>query len=849
MLSRLPCGFLLAALAAPAAGADSLDAGVPIDVFDELGLARSGELVRLAVPLAESSAVLCAADLALHRQDGVEVPVQWRVLTRWKGAPADQTRPIRFALAQFQVDLGAGQAKSYVLRRRHPGDPPASAPAVPLKLLAGANWMSVLTGPARFDFLLSSFNLFQSVWLDLDGNGKMEEAAGEWVVRHGHSLGSCLVDPFDGAYLGCLDAQPTYTIEEAGPLLVVLRVDGRHLPAGGPALQRDYLLFSARFYFVAGSPAVRVEYTLKNTYLSDPLGGITLARYLLHTRLAANGLAQVAFGPDEGQAQPAAAALQPGQEAFLVQDSSGGTHWNHSNNPGTTFCGWRRYVGPHAWLCPESLPAYAPAACGARAEGWMDVRDAQKGVLVALSYPWQNFPYALRGCFEGSIVVDLWPAEFAGLHWLDDAQQKTHELVYSFHAASGFDARLEARRQTHPLLPHVPLWYLRETKAWGDLGDLRDPGLTFSQMKAQGEAELAEDYSGMDLNGGFGWSEFGEPVWAKSTHTTGSPRNRLTYFDRFMISGARAWFEKEEVFALHSMDLRTYHIDGFRKEDHPNTYLMEGLPHYNSYDQLGRDQISAALDPYKAGIPDKGHKWNGYDADHMVLDDLYEYYLLTGSRNALDAVRSIAEGINTWDSPSPWKAAHSSRSTGWTLRALMKAYAATGDARFLARAQGVVQSVQNFRGQSPSPLTGLLYHYLTRQVYGAAGHNMTLEYDLPWQIAVGMYGLALYGRETGDPAVDPILADLSNYIIDYAVAGGVVLEALACDDHLDVNPKESNSGVNSWISSALAIAWRVTKRAETLALAQKIFAENKTGFGDADDSYHWFHSVGAVLGK
>lgn len=74
-----------------------------------------------------------------------------------------------------------------------------------------------------------------------------------------------------------------------------------------------------------------------------------------------------------------------------------------------------------------------------------------------------------------------------------------------FHSTvGGFNARLEAERQTDPLLPVVPLAYLRSTKAWGDQGDLRPTTLTASAMKSDADSRLASEYAELESQGWFG---------------------------------------------------------------------------------------------------------------------------------------------------------------------------------------------------------------------------------------------------------------------------------------------------------------------------------------------------------
>lgn len=836
----------LVALLAPVVSAGVLDVGTPIKVQDELGLARSNELVRVSFPIAESENVKSTDSLLVLDSTGAQVPVQWRVLTRWKGVPADTAKPIRFALAEFPVDLAAGQAKQFGVRLRTASDAPMPAPAKPVTMTTQGDIITVSTGVARFDFSKSGFTLWNGVYLDLDKDGVPEVNSNEQVVKPATGLGAALIDPFGGVYLGLLTANTVYTVEESGPLQLVLRVDGKHLPFSGPVLQRDYLKFSTRLTFTAGSAAVGVEHILKNTYLDQPMGAISFARYLLHTRLSASGPLTARFGGDDLAPPPPALPLtNPTLEAFLLQDSPGGSNWNQS---GTTFEGWRLYQSaPTNVVQPEALPAGPPVLAGSRSAGWMDVSDASKGMMVAIRFPWENYPFALRAYSDGSMITDLWPAEFAGVHWLDDCQRKSSELFFQFHEAA-FDPSFEATRLTHPLRPIVSINYLRYTDAWADQGDIRGPTLTFDQMKAEGQADLDEILAGADSAGGYGWAEFGEVVWAKNTHAVGSPRNKLTFFDQFMMSGATPWFMKNEIFARHSMDIRPYHIDGFDIAQHPNANLPEGIP-YGATDMLGRDTISPALDPYKVGIPSNGHGWNGFDGEHMVIDDVYEYYLLTGSYSALDAMNSVGQAMLTWKLLTATQDLHSSRYIGWTLRALMKIRSCTGDSRLLDRAQKIVSNVKTYYGNKKSPVTGITYHYLARQIYGGGSHNMTKDYDLPWQIAVGIYGLGLYYRETGDQTVVKVIGDVAGYIADYCVQNGVVVDALACDNHLDFNAKPSNNGVNTWIPSALAIAYRLTGNQKLWNLCKLIYEQNDTGFASADEYYHWYHSAAELLGK
>ena len=795
--------------------------GIPIDVREQHGVDRVHELITVTVPFHEDDDLTGVAGLRVVDESGTTRSSQWRVLTRWRGSPSDTSRPIKFALGRFFVDVPAdGYRRFYVL-----SDSALSASTTPddvVKLRVRGDQVSITTGPARFEMNMNEFNLLDMVSLDFDDDGKFH--AEEQVLDRQNGLGAVLLDTLDGGYLARVDPKATWQIEEIGPLTTTLRVDGVHLSTTPVNIGRDFLQWTTRLTFTAGSTAVDVEQILRNSYLDQPLGHISFARYLIRNQLLTEGKPTVTFGTDEGM-PPSTHVLNPGEEAFVYQDSSGTPNWSQ---PGTSFAGFRIYQ--HVFGLdtnqPESLPSTSPAAAGSQASGWMDVRDASKGVLVALRYPWQNYPYALRCTHDGKLSVDLWPAEFQGLHWIDDAQRKAHRFALLFHRTE-IDAQAEARRYAHPLRPHVTLDYLKSTRAWGDQGDIRDASATYDQMEAEGDEELKVMYDSFDQHGNFSWVHFGEPIWSQNTHQAGSWRNRLTWFDRYLTSGAHAWFELAEIFALHSMNLRTYHIDGFKADDHPGAHLLEGVPHYTGWDDLGRNSIPSAYDPYKVGIPAGGHGWNGFDPEHMTADDLYEYYLMTGSFNALDAMRHMGEAMLTWHGLAPDAPIISARGVGWPLRALMKIYAVTGDQRILGKATDVVDNIEQSYGQTASPVTGITYHYVARNIYAHDKHAMTEDFELPWQVATTLYGLMLYARDTGDDTLTPMVDDIADYLVTYCIQDGVFVDALACDNHLDFNPKDDNTGVNLWLSSALAIVYRSTGDPSHYQWSKALFDQNR----------------------
>ncbi|MBI4878845.1 MAG: hypothetical protein HY812_04175 [Planctomycetes bacterium] len=837
--SLLGC-LILSLVGLRSAQADSdapptLTGGIPIHVVEHAGIPRAAEPTTFAVPLAKADDVTSTSALILLGPEGKPVHAQFRVQQRWNGGPADANKPIRWLLVDVQATVAANAEALYTLRKKSDGDKlPKKKPK--LKIKEKPSQIKVDTGAARFTVSAKTMNFLERFAADLDGDGKV--AAGETLIAAPAESGFILSDRF-GAQYSSAACDVELQVEEKGKLRTIIRADGRHgpvVPGGG--IGRDFFMYRTRFTFYAGKPYVRVQHTIRNAYLDDPLGSIGFEGYAVHTRLASGltgaGPLSTTFGLDGALTQ-----VVPGA-ARLYQDSDGGDSWALSS--GTTFRGFKVYDG-----------AQAQVAGGNQAAGTMHVGNGHVGLTVVMRDFFENFPKGFAFDGQDLVQINLFPSEFGTFHWLDDGQQKTTDLLLAAHGADLPDQDAVVNMFKQPLHPYPEPEWTRLSKAWGDHGDLDKPAASDAQMISYDAGQLNQVYSQAFGHGSyaFGWSEFGEMTWAKSTHTTGSPRNKLTYFDRFAITGSYPAFRINELFALHSRDVRPYHILGFSKEKHPQATLWEGLPVWSySVDKLGRDQLDAALDPHRAGIPTGGHGWNSFDFEHMTVDDVYEYYLMTGDRVSLDSLQEIGECMRTWLIYDPAKAPGSTRGVGWGMRSLIKIYQVTGDERYMGSADLLLTSVANTYGQDASPVTGLVYHYVTAYP-PHANHIPDDEYDLPWQLAVAVYGMFLHHRETGSALSREVALDVADYIVDYAWNGVAMNEALAVDDHNYVNYKGDNTGVNIWIPSALALAYRQHARAEFLWTAQYMF-NSIPGLTDpvtynGYSTYHWWHSYRALI--
>lgn len=811
----------------------TLQDGIAIRVREVDGIARKAEPATFGCAMTEGADVHKVSELVVKDANGKVVASQMRALQRWHGAPDDASLAIRWLLIDLQVDVPAYGEATYTLCRKSSGKS-AHAKFPRLKLANKKGRLTVDTGAAKVQLSATTMDFLDRYQVDLDGDGKVE--ASERLVDGGVDAGFVLEDRLGAQYGSSVDPC-SVVVEEQGKLRTVIRVDGTHSPlVPGSGIGRDFLRFRTRYTFYAGKPYFRVQHVLRNDYLASPLGNIGFESYALQFALhpSPSGDYAASVGLGDGTAFSQAGALR------LYQDTDGGASW--ASSPNASFQGF------HVLDAGDSV-----VAGGGQASGYIDVADGSRGVAIVMRDFWENYPKGFA--FDGNrqLRFDVFPKDFASFFWLDDGQQKTTDFLVAGHGALASGVAALATGFQHPLHPYVDAAWTRAARAWGDAGDLDDPDQADETLWAYDDTQVDTLYSQAFARSTyqFGWSDFGEQIWAKSTHTTGSPRNKLTYFDRFAINGSLGAFRVFELFTLHSRDLRPYHIEGFAKEAHPGAILWEGLPVWSlSTDKLGRDQISASLAPHKAGIPSNGHGWNGMDVEHMMIDDVYEYYLLTGDPVCRDALVEMGSCMRTWKIYDPAKAPGTSRGTGWALRALMKIWLCTGDEQVLASADALVTSVHNTYNRAPSPVDGNVYHWVTRYPPNAS-HIATEEHDIPWQLAVVIHGMLLHHRETGSQQSLDIALDVSDYLVDWCWNGLTMEEAVACDDHTIVNHKPDNTGVNTWIPSALCLAWRYDPRVEYLGVATTMYnsVPNLVGWNSyyGWGLYHWWHDYRALL--
>lgn len=759
--------------------------------------ARPAEPVSFGLPLAEGLADDPAELRAWLAHDLRALPIQARALSRWPDGS------LRWVLIDTVVDLAAkGRLKISI---GEAADLPAADDPWSLETLPGGGLVAS-DGTSSWTLWRAgdgSAAAGKSGGGPISGDSAAGRPTGDSVSGGDQVAGftARLTDRFDHVYDGFVEPE-TAVILERGPRRLCFAIEGAHHSRDGKGLPIDFHRFRAVVHLRAGDgegvSTARVEWSLSNGPLEQPPGRLAFAAYEL--------LLEVPEAPREVMFD--GHALHGEGRAQLIQLATKS----------------KLILGGKIQPTPR------------KGEQWMGVRGLDGDLFVQRVEAAQNHPAGLSCGASGPLTVALLPTLSGREHYLDDATRKTFRL--DLVQGAGKSSPDHLARLASPAQITYDTSEVAATEAWGDAGHLYVPGPTsqWSRPKPPKDAPT-------------GWADWGE-AHAFNTHQSGSPRNQLSVFLEALQSGRNDLFRWAQSRAWHAMDLRPYHIDGFLAAEHPDANLYEGVPHSNEPPsrRLGRSEIPARFPEYKQGLPEKGHGYNGFDPEHMTLDDIYECYLLTGSWPALDALRSAGEAMLTWKEVIPSGEIHSARSFGWTLRALVQVHRATGEARYLDAARRLVARADAERGKGT-------VKYLQRMKPDGR-HLADQESDAPFMVAVALHGLSAYWQQTADPLVPPMAADLSDFCMGAYRGNGFVAD-LPLDKPYTGGTADAPLGVSSWIPGALAAAAFITGDHSAVDRTRGYYAQlhghskEPVSFGGKD--WHWWQawlvSVSQRLGR
>jgi hypothetical protein len=612
--------------------------------------------------------------LSLVAADGRPAPVQAEPLARWPDGS------VKWALLDFVCPAGGPAVGRWELRRE------AVAAPSPLRLEETAGGAVIDTGAAVFHLRRDALPPLARVLRG--GRDVLDPATVRTLLTDARGrVGRPRVGRF--------------AVEARGPVRATVRLEGAFR---GRAPCR----FVARCCFFAGTGLVRLRLTVHNPKrarhrgglwdLGDP-GSLLFRDLSLELGLAA-ARPRLTWQAEPGLPERCGAA-----DLEVYQGSSGGANWqsrNHVNRHGRVPCSLPGYRARHAGREERGLRASPVVAL-----------EGEGGCLAAAAPEfWQQFPKAIEAA-GGVLRLRLFPGQFGDPFELQGGEQKTHTVWLHFGEAG--PTPLAALDWAHrPAQVHAdPAWY----SATGALPyllparaapDARLDGLLREAVR--GPNSLAALREVIDE---YGWRHYGE-VYAghEAAYYKGPPPVVSHYNNQYDVvygallhycrSGDPRWFDLLAPLARHVIDIDVYHTD----RDRPayNGGLFWHTDHYRDAAGCTHRSYSAANCP--AGRPYGG----GPSNEHNYTTGLLHFYYLTGDPLARDAVLGLAEWALRMDDGAATVFALvddgptglASRTTrgdyhgpgrggGNSVNALLDGWLASGERRFLDRAEALIR--------------------------------------------------------------------------------------------------------------------------------------------------------------
>ncbi len=569
--------------------------------FEKISSFDRTEPVSFGVPFAEGE---CPDAGAFRLVDGGKtVPCQTKVTGSWPDGS------VKWLFVRALVDLPGNASKTVSFELD--SAKPAPAPAVPVSVGENPDGsLSVETGRL----------------------GLTVPAKGLWPVRDVRLDGRTIwdADPFRGvrAKFGGIDFEGRecgveLTVEEAGPICAVVRIDAK-LPEGDTSLPG----LRARLVFWAGRPDFVLRHRLTNR--STDLGTATpVTAWSLETAPAGEEpLLRVNQACYRDNVRRSAEAL----------DLRFSAEW------------WRTNTSEHQFDCFAH-------------NSWADWQCGSGGLMLSLRHASQNFPSGYVAA-PGRLAVEMSPREGeAALDWLAGVA-KTHEVLFHVHGPDADDVefgtaaaqfqmpdrpRLETERYGRsgvwpervfegPVIRKVMAFFTTVADmrpgALGvfNFGDEPDPGYT-NQGRGRADADETERL-----------------VWLNNEYDLA---HHLFLFHA--RTGERRFLDYGLTSARHWMDVDIVHSDVERK-------LRGG--------HIAHCRLHAA-------VP-------GVYPSHQWVQGLFDAWHLSGDPDALELAVGVADCV-AWQTENlgflePGNAA--TREMGWALRAMLNAWLETGERKY-----------------------------------------------------------------------------------------------------------------------------------------------------------------------
>ena len=676
----------------------------PITVTEPTGVARADWPVTSGIPLPRGQ-VRHARHSALFNSDGKQVPLQAEVLGRWPDGS------IRWLLIDFQATLAPHQSRRYVLRHG-PGVTRKPVPGPPLIISLGSPENRIVpllkTGPLRIQLAADRFRLLDHVSLDRNGDGRFSD---DERLTDDRASGIELVDGRGRRFRADLSLS-TWTIEQHGPLRACVRIEGQH----GNSDEGTKFRYVVRLHVFRGRPFFRFDYTFINDDPDTLMSRFHSLEVVCSTRERGDRLIL------SGKPSKPSRLFQLDDQQFRLGDKLTRGHAN----------GWAAVAGPHG------------------------------GIALGVREFWQNWPKSLE-VKPGELRIGLCPDFAKGQY---DGRPLKEEVKHYYYLRDGVYTVKIGVAKTHRVWA-MPFDGPPQPNSLGDFFRAAEQPLlaqcTPARVTATGVLGTAPPADPRKYHGYDGWLDqmFTKHLDAQQSNRENGMLNfgdwyhvekfgggwgnqeydtSHCFFVQYLRTGDRRYFDRARQGADHLMDVDVVHAVNrhIRGLDHhgqpqPGHIWTHSVGHTGGY--YDRAPLEAAWWYQLGMLQNRGHLW---------LGGLFDDYLLTGNRRALDVARMAADRVAS----EGGRYSDHLREIGWPLNLLMTAWEATGDDRYLVAAHRHWHMLRDHLNPKRGWVVMLAYGHCSMKSTSqrCRGQNSYL-------LALTLSALARYHQATGDPEV------------------------------------------------------------------------------------------------
>lgn len=661
---------------------------IPIELQESAGTDRNAA-VRCGVPFAKGEFFRMPGQLQLFTPDGKNIPCQISAVGFWPDGS------VKWALLQFHADLKAGKSVTYTLENRPQNPLPAKDQ---LKITESTGEITITTGPLQAVIDKQKFNLLKSVAIDGNRNGKFEAAE----KRGAFAPEGVKIRNEKGQVFAAANSAPEkITFEEKGPQVATLKVTGSYTDADG----NEYGKYISRLRFHAGSDAVEIMHKHVNNHLDTEFTDFT--DLTVDWQPAAKITGAALRLPNESLTlKPPFAAFQADEKKLTIGDAD---RWT----PMTGAITIHSANGPRETITIRDAALRYPK--GYRA-------DAEKLTIQLLP----QLPDAKFGTTLPHYLQFPFCEGFYRLKW---GMGFTENIRLDF-GDSAAKADAEANQ---PVIAVVNRDYLASTRAIPGVTPTADT--SFADWDREVAKSVDEHYQRKLHYREFGFLNYGD-WYGERERNWGNNEYDLAHglFSHFARTGNRLAFKLAEAAAQHQADVDI--VQAYPDRFYLGANAQHGIGHTGvNYQNYQRATWSYPCDISFSA--QNGHTWS---------EGMLECWYHTGNPMVMDSALMLGEHMLNFMAPSFTALGTHERSAGWSLKALMALYRATGDPAYLKACEkivGIALKEQKFDkgGAWPHPMPP----------DHANGHKNTYG-NCPYLIGILLEGLREYHLDAGTPA-------------------------------------------------------------------------------------------------